>query len=69
MKLKNQLKRRREKAGLTQVQIAKKVGISEVSYQRIEYGSQRPSLRTAIRIADVLGVKDLRLLWGGNPTK
>ena len=42
---------RRNKAGLTQVEVAKKVGISEVSYQRIEYGTQRPSLDTAILIA------------------
>lgn len=41
----------REKCHLTQVEVAKKVGISEVSYQRIEYGTQRPSLDTAILIA------------------
>jgi DNA-binding XRE family transcriptional regulator len=41
----------RKKRRLTQVEVAKKVGISEVSYQRIEYGTQRPSLDTAILIA------------------
>ncbi len=50
----------RKKHGLTQVEVAEKVGISEVSYQRIEYGTQRPSLDTAIRIADVLGVKSYK---------
>ena len=44
----------REKHHLTQVQVAKKVGISEISYQRIEYGTQRPSLDTAILIARVV---------------
>lgn len=41
----------REKRHLTQVEVAKKVGISETSYQRIEYGTQRPSVDTAILIA------------------
>ena len=48
---------KRKKLGLTQVEIASKGGITEVSYQRIEYGTQRPSLDTALRIADALGVK------------
>lgn len=54
------LAERRRKLGLTQLEVANKVGISEISYQRIEYGTQRPSLDTAIRIADVLGVKSYR---------
>lgn len=58
----------RQKAGYTQKEIADRIGIAEVSYQRLEYG-QRPSLQTAIRIADLLGVLDIRSLWGGNPTE
>ena len=57
----------RHKAGFTQKQVADHVGIAEVSYQRIEYG-QQPSLRTAIRIADLLNIRDLRELWSGNFT-
>ena len=57
----------RHKAGFTQKQVADRVGIAEVSYQRLEYG-QKPSLRTAIRIADLLNILDLRTLWGGNLT-
>ena len=51
----------RKKRHLTQVEVAKKVGISKVSYQRIEYGTQRPSLDTAILIARALNstVEDL----------
>lgn len=45
------LKKAREKAGLTQVQVANKAGISEVSYQRIERGVQDPKTTTAKRIA------------------
>lgn len=44
----------RRERGLTQVQVANSVGISEVSYQRIEYGTQRPNLDTAIQIARTL---------------
>ncbi len=54
------LKDTREKRGLTQVQIADKVTISEVSYQRIERGVQEPGVHTAILIADTLGVKSYR---------
>lgn len=45
----------RKKMGLTQVQVAKKANISEISYQRIEYGKQRPTVDTAILIADAVG--------------
>lgn len=48
------LQNARKKTGLTQVQVADKAGISEVSYQRIEYGTQRPSLDTAKLIARAL---------------
>lgn len=48
------LKLVREKSGLTQVEVAKKAGITETSYQRIEYGTQTPSLHTAILIATAL---------------
>ena len=51
------LKNAREKCGLTQVQIADKAAISEVSYQRIERGAQEPGVHTAILISDALGVK------------
>ncbi len=54
------LKDTREKCGLTQVQIAGKAAISEVSYQRIERGAQEPGVQTAILIADTLGVKSYK---------
>lgn len=57
------IKDTREKRGLTQVQIAKKVGTSEVNYQRIERGVQEPGVGIAIRIADALGVENLRELF------
>ena len=48
------LKIKRQQQGLTQAMVAKEANISEVSYQRIEYGSQTPSLKTAILIAETL---------------
>ena len=51
------LKAARDASGKTQVWVAEKVGISLQMYQRYEYNQNEPSVRTAIRIADVLGVK------------
>lgn len=48
------LKAKRRKIGLTQVQVAKQANITETSYQRIEYGTQTPSLNTAKLIAKAL---------------
>lgn len=58
------LKAARMKSGKTQAQVAKESGITEQAYQRYEYDTREPSVRKAIRIADVLGVADLRELWG-----
>ena len=63
------LKEIREASGKTQVEIAKETGVTVRAYQRYEHGEQRPNVRTAIRIADALGVKDVRSLWGGNPVR
>ena len=58
------LRAAREQSGKTQAQVAKETGIAEAAYQRYEYGKNEPRVRTAIRIADVLGVEDLRTLFG-----
>ena len=44
----------RKKAGLTQIEVATKAKISEISYQSIEYGTQRTSIDTAFLIADAV---------------
>ena len=54
----------REKSGKTQSQVARESGIADRLYQSYEYGACEPGVRTAIRIADALGVKDLRELFG-----
>lgn len=53
----------RKALGMTQAQVAKEIGITEEAYQRYEYGTREPKVRTAILIADALGVEDLRDLF------
>ena len=66
--MKNYLKEHRLRIGLTQVQVAKRAGITERGYQRYESDEKskqhrEPSVKVANRIADALGVQDLRELW------
>ena len=68
VKLDTRLKEIREACGKTQLQIAVETGVTVRAYQKYEHGEQRPNIRTAIRIADALGIQDVRSLWGGNPT-
>ena len=70
--MKPSLQAKRQSMGLTQVQVAEKAGITARGYQRYEASKgskayREPSITTAIKIADALGVKDLRELWGSNP--
>lgn len=57
----NNLKRARLRAGLTQAQVATMAGLSRAAYTNIELGRKNPSLDTALRLAEVLGqsVEDL----------
>lgn len=48
------LKEAREAAGLTQLEIAKKLGISDSFYSQIENGKRRLSLKIALDIAAIL---------------
>ena len=59
----SRLKTTREKSGKTQAPVAKEVGVAVLTYQRYEYGQSEPGVRTAIRIADALGVSDVRGLF------
>lgn len=61
MRLNNSLKNRRDKTGLTQVQVAKKAGITVRAYQYIEADERVPNAYTAQLIAQALGttVEDL----------
>ncbi len=62
------LKEIREKRRLTQEEIAQKSKIALRSYQYYETGERVPDVLTAIRIANVLRIKDIRQLFGaGTP--
>ena len=67
------LRAAREASGKTQAQVAKEARVAERLYQDYEYDKREPGVRTAIRIADALGVRDLRKLFGAatpdNPKK
>lgn len=62
----NNLKELRIKAGLTQAQVADRTGLTEVSICRYEKEKRYPDVLSALKIADVLKVKDLRKIWSGN---
>jgi len=53
MKKGNKLKEKRLALGLTQAEVAEKVGIAESAYQRYEYG-RIPNAQTAVKIARAL---------------
>ncbi len=56
-KMGKKIKEAREKSGLTQADVAKKVGIDTNYYATIERGEKYPSLKRLERIVAVLGLK------------
>jgi DNA-binding XRE family transcriptional regulator len=58
----------RKSKRILQREMADMLGLSERQYQRIEKGDCSPNAWEAIRIADRLGVQDLRLLWSCSST-
>lgn len=56
MTFKELLKSLREKAGLTQEQVATAAGIPIGSYRNLEQGQRGPGWGTVVRLAKVLGV-------------
>ena len=51
------LKKKRENNGLTQEDVASKVGIQRAYYTMIENGNRNPSVDVAKKIANVIGFK------------
>ncbi len=56
------LKKARERRKLTQVQLAEKVGVHEITISRLERGNRQPSMALLQRLAKVLRVKVTELL-------
>lgn len=58
------IKEKREQLGISQKELAKKVGISQSFLCDIEQGRCKPSLDTAIKIARVLKVREIKFFEG-----
>lgn len=50
----NYIRDRRTKMGLTQEEVAKKLGISQVAYGRYELGLREPNFSLILQISEVL---------------
>lgn len=53
----NYIRDRRQKMGLTQEEVAQKLGISQVAYGRYELGVREPNFSLILKIAEVLDFK------------
>jgi DNA-binding XRE family transcriptional regulator len=60
-KLAQELLKARLNKNLTQTEVARKAGISQVMIARLESGSSNPTLETISRVANVLG-KEVKLV-------
>lgn len=54
------LKKVRKEKGLMQVQVAEKANVSIRAYQNYETSKRIPDVHTAQRIADVLGIENVK---------
>lgn len=66
MKEKTQIQIIRERKGIAFMEMLKLANIPKSTYYRYEQGQRTPDAKTAIRIADALGVKnykEFRALW------
>lgn len=54
------IREKREELGMSQKELAEKTGITQSFLCDIEYGRSKPSIDVAIKLADVLGVKDIK---------
>ena len=63
--MKNRLAERRKELNITQLFVAKSVGISESHYQKYEYGQILPGVDIALRIAKALE-STVEYLWGAD---
>jgi transcriptional regulator with XRE-family HTH domain len=55
--LPNEVREARDRANLTQAELAAKAGVSEATYVDFERGNRNPRLDTLVRVADVLGLR------------
>ena len=54
------IKERREQLGISQKELADKIGISQSFLCDIEQGRSKPSIDTALKIAEALNIEDIK---------
>ena len=54
------IKERREQLGISQKELAEKIGISQSFLCDIEQGRSKPSIDTALKIASALNIEDIK---------
>jgi putative transcriptional regulator len=62
-RLANALKKRRAELGLTQAELAERVGVTRKTVNTVENGVFTPSATLAIKLAQSLNVPVERLFW------
>jgi len=63
MELRNRLRELRLQQGLTQVSLAKRVGVTRQTIIALEKGKFVPSVKLALRLADTLGTSLEDVFW------
>ena len=59
------LKECRERKGYSQKELAELVGVTQGAIAQFELGSTLPNIKTAVRLAEILGVTCEQLVKGG----
>jgi putative transcriptional regulator len=59
----NRMKDRRAELGLTQADLAERVGVTRKTVNTVENGVFTPSATLAIKLAEALGLSVERLFW------
>ena len=54
------IRERREQLGISQKELAEKADISQSFLCDIEQGRSKPSIDTAVKLADALGISDIK---------
>ena len=62
-RLANRIKERRNELGLTQAELAEKVGVTRKTGNTVENGVFTPSATLAIKLAAALGLSVEQLFW------
>ena len=62
-RLANKLKERRTELGLTQAQLADRVGVTRKTVNTVENGVFTPSTVLALKLAESLGISVEQLFW------